>query len=233
MSRWPSLRPLRPFSLGYGGETLRPGHEAVPRGAADVDDVVVAVEDPVREGVLAETLPEAFDRVEVGAVWRQRHQGEGVRDDRAFGDVPAGPVETRSSIAASPIVAPSVRARWATVQARRTTAWAPGATVPADFVEMGGHRFGGRMRHDERRAGGALRADGTGKVGPGVATVFRCPRAGAFAGPEAREGSLLTDPCVRRENGPLGRFLTRLTPGTKSPAAFLSPSGAGPRAPDR
>ena len=85
-----------------------------------------------------------------------------------------------------------------------------GRDVPADFVEMGGHRFGVRMRHDERRAGGALWADGTEKVGPGVATVFRCPRAGAFAGPEAREGSLLTDPCVRRENGPPDRFLARL-----------------------
>ena len=88
-----SVFDLRPLSLGCGGETLRPGHEAVPRGAADVDDVVLAVEDPVREGVPAEMVPEGFERVEVGALWRQRHQGEGVRDDRAFGDVPAGSVE--------------------------------------------------------------------------------------------------------------------------------------------
>ena len=76
---------LRAFSEGDRGEALRHGDAAVPGRAA--------VEYPVGEGVLAKVLPEVRDRVEFGAVWRRRHQGDVVRADGACGIVPTGAVE--------------------------------------------------------------------------------------------------------------------------------------------
>src|SRR6267378_1869439 len=45
--------------------------EAVPGKAAVIDDVVVGLEDAVGEPVVADELPDVFDRVELGRLRRQ------------------------------------------------------------------------------------------------------------------------------------------------------------------
>ena len=42
--------------------------------AAVVEDIVVGLEDPVGEPVIAQELPDVFDRVELGRAARQRQQ---------------------------------------------------------------------------------------------------------------------------------------------------------------
>src|SRR5947209_12247690 len=54
-----------------------------------VDEIVVGFEDAVREPVVAHKLPEVFDRVELGAFWRQRNDGDVGRHDEAPRQVPA------------------------------------------------------------------------------------------------------------------------------------------------
>jgi len=48
--------------------------EAVLGEAELVDDVVVGLKDPVRQPVVAHELPQALDRIELGAARRQRHE---------------------------------------------------------------------------------------------------------------------------------------------------------------
>ena len=45
--------------------------ELVPRHTAVVDEIVVRFEDAVRKPVVAQELPDVFDRIELGAFWRQ------------------------------------------------------------------------------------------------------------------------------------------------------------------
>jgi len=69
--------------------------------AACIDDGLVAFPDKVAEGVLAEVLPDVFDRVQFGGVRRQRQQGNVVRDHKgAAGFVPTGTVENEDGVGA-------------------------------------------------------------------------------------------------------------------------------------
>ena len=54
--------------------------ELVPGFAAEGDDVVVGFEDPVRQPVVAEELPDVLDRVQFRRPGRERQQGDVVRD---------------------------------------------------------------------------------------------------------------------------------------------------------
>lgn len=60
-------------------------NEVAPCGAAVSDDVVVALEDPVPEPVVAHELPEVFDRVEFGRARRVRPDGDVRWDDKGPG----------------------------------------------------------------------------------------------------------------------------------------------------
>ena len=57
--------------------------EAVPGGAAGVEDVVVARPEAVREEALAQVEPDPLDRVQLGRVGRQEDRGEVGRARRA------------------------------------------------------------------------------------------------------------------------------------------------------
>ena len=65
-----SYTDLRPVTRGDGGDAFRSCDKCVPSVAAGGDDAVVAFEDALREVVLAEELPDVFDRVQFRAVGR-------------------------------------------------------------------------------------------------------------------------------------------------------------------
>ena len=63
-----------------------------------IDDVVIGLEDAVGEPVVADELPDVFDRVELGRLRRQRHQGDIVGDVELGRKVPAGLIEQQNSM---------------------------------------------------------------------------------------------------------------------------------------
>lgn len=65
-----------------------------------VKGVVVALEDPVREVVVAQELPEVFDRVALRCAGRQGHEGDAVRDLQFAGEVPAGLIQQKDGMGA-------------------------------------------------------------------------------------------------------------------------------------
>lgn len=65
-------------------------HEPVPGLAAMLEDVVVGCEDAVGEPVVAHELPNIFRRIELGAFWRQRDNGDVFRNTEFVRGVPAG-----------------------------------------------------------------------------------------------------------------------------------------------
>ena len=56
--------------------------ETVPGEAAMIEDIVVGFEDAVRQPVVAHELPDVFDRVELRAFGRQRHEGDITGNDQ-------------------------------------------------------------------------------------------------------------------------------------------------------
>ncbi len=68
---------------------------------------------------------------------------------------------------------------------------------PGDPGEVGVHRRGIGVGHDQRGGGSAFGANGAEDASPGVAGIARRARAGAAPGPDAGEGALLADPRVR------------------------------------
>src|SRR5579864_4634667 len=66
--------------------------------------------------------------------------------------------------------------------------------MSADFGQVLVHRIDVHLRHDDRSADAALRADGSEQVRPFETTVARHARSGAAPSPDARNGPLLTDP---------------------------------------
>lgn len=68
-----SINPC-PGSGGDGAYNVELGQEAVPGLTAGLDDGGVVVPDLEAESVLAEILPDVLDRVELGAVGRQRQE---------------------------------------------------------------------------------------------------------------------------------------------------------------
>jgi len=81
---------MRPFASPDGHDVPRLIDEFVPSLAAMVDDVVVGCEDPVGKPVVTHELPDVFDRVQLGALWRQRDNGDVGRDFELVRRVPSG-----------------------------------------------------------------------------------------------------------------------------------------------
>ena len=63
-----------------------------------VDDVVLAFEHAVREPVVADELPDIFNRVQFGTFRRQRRHGDVGRDDEVARKVPAGLIDQQGSV---------------------------------------------------------------------------------------------------------------------------------------
>src|SRR4051812_43993656 len=69
-----------PLAAGDRGQAVGRRHEPVPGLAAGRDDGLVVRPDPQAELVLPQVLPHVLDRVQLGAVARQRQEGEVLRD---------------------------------------------------------------------------------------------------------------------------------------------------------
>src|SRR5215210_6385554 len=66
----------RPLPAADGAYAFGIVNQEVPGLSAGVDNVVLGVPDPGAELVLAQVVPDVFDRVELGTVGRQGKQGE-------------------------------------------------------------------------------------------------------------------------------------------------------------
>ena len=63
-----------------------------------VDELIVGSEDAVGEPIVAEELPDVFDRVELGAFRRQRNDGDVCRHDKTGRQVPTGLIDQEDGV---------------------------------------------------------------------------------------------------------------------------------------
>jgi hypothetical protein len=151
------------------------GHDApglidqvVPSLAAMIDEIVVGFEDAVGKPVVAHELPDILDRIELGAFWRQRNDGDVGRHEEASRQVPAGLIDQKDGVG-------SGRDRF------------------GDLRQMQVHRFAVTGRQDQGCALALLGADRAEDVGGSCTLVARRAGAGAALGPTAGDFVLLAD----------------------------------------
>ena len=137
--------------------------------AAQGDDLVVGFEDTVGEPVLADELPDVFDRIEFRRAGRQGQDGDVVRHGQLVGGVPSRLIEHEDGVGARP-------------------------HLGCDLVQVPLHGEGVAARQDEGGADTALGADGTEDVGGLGALVMGRRRARPPLGPAAGDLVLLPDP---------------------------------------
>ncbi len=117
-----------------------------------VDDIVVRLEDAVRQPIVAQELPDILRRIEFGAFCRQRHEGDVGRYDQLVRHVPAGAVDEESSVRV-------------------------GRDVLGDLGKQQVHREGVAGGQDERGAFAFFGADGAEDIGRGGALIMRRARS--------------------------------------------------------
>ena len=159
---------MGPFPHPDGHDFPRSVDEVVPGVAAEGDDVVIGLEDAVREPVVAHELPDVLDRVQLRRSGRQRKQGDVGRDGEFGGHVPSGLIEHQHGMGA-------------------------GIDGRADLGQVGGHRRGVAPGHDQPGALALLRTDRAEDVRPFGALVMRGARPRAAFRPAAGDGVLLPD----------------------------------------
>ena len=155
-----------PSGLGDGLKTF--GGQCVPEVTGHLEQVVVVAEHPVAQVVALEISPEAFDRVELGAVGRQVQEREVRRHLQRLGDVPAGVVEHQHDVGV-------------------------GTGGPADEGQVLVHQAGVDGRGEERGGGAGDRVDGGEEVEPVVLGLLERGRPRALVGPDVRQRPLLAD----------------------------------------
>src|SRR5262245_27108160 len=134
-----------------------------------VDEIVVGFEDAVREPVVAHKLPDVFDRIELGAFWRQRNDGDICGHDEAGRQVPASLIDQEDGMG-------SGRDRF------------------SDLCKVRVHRLAVAGRQDQGRALALLGADRAEDVGGSGTLVARAlGRVPRFPSPDGY-GSLWNGP---------------------------------------
>jgi hypothetical protein len=159
---------VRPLAQSNGHDAPGLIDELVPSVAAMVDEIVVGFEDAVREPVVAHKLPDVFDRIELGAFWRQRNDGDICGHEKAGRQVPASLIDQEDGMG-------SGRNRF------------------GDFCKMQVHRLAVAGRQDQGRALALLGADRAEDVGGSGTLVARRTGAGAALRPAASDFVLLAD----------------------------------------
>jgi hypothetical protein len=159
---------VRPLAQSNGHDAPGLIDELVPSVAAMVDEIVVGFEDAVREPVVAQKLPDVFDRIELGAFWRQRNDGDICGHDEAGRQVPASLIDQEDGMG-------SGRDRF------------------GDLCKMQVHRLAVAGRQDQGRALALLGADRAEDVGGSGTLVARRTGAGAALRPAASDFVLLAD----------------------------------------
>ena len=114
--------------------------EVVPGLAAGLHDVVVSCEDGIGQPVVAQELPDVFDGVQLGTFWRQGEEGDIVWHAQRRGGMPARLIEDQHGLRAT-------------------------GDMARDFGQMGGHRFGVAMWHDQASRHASRRADRAKDIG--------------------------------------------------------------------
>jgi hypothetical protein len=159
---------VRPLAQSDGHDAPGLIDELVPSVAAMVDEIVVGFEDAVREPVVAHKLPDVFDRIELGAFWRQRNDGDICGHEEAGRQVPASLIDQEDGMG-------SGRDRF------------------GDLCKMQVHRLAVAGRQDQGRALALLGADRAEDVGGSGTLVARRTGAGAALRPAASDFVLLAD----------------------------------------
>lgn len=157
---------MRPLSHSDGHDLPRLIDEPVPSAAALIDDVVVVLEDAVRQPVVPHELPEVLDRVQFRRPRRQEHQGDVFRHLQLRRDVPSGLVENEHGMCS-------------------------GIDGVADFEKVFLHGLGVAIGKDEASPLALFRADRAEDVSPHGALVVWGRRSGSPACPAARDLVLL------------------------------------------
>ena len=116
-----------------------------------------------------EVEPEPLDRVEFGAVGRQKERGDVGRHDEFVGDVPAGPVHQHDGVGA-------------------------GGDRLGEFGEKKVHRLGVEPGYHQRHAGVTRRAHRADDPGRAVAEVAPPARGMAALPPDVAGAAGLSDP---------------------------------------
>ena len=159
---------MRPLAQSDGHDAPGLIDELVPSVAAMVDEIVVGFEDAVREPVVAHKLPDVFDRIELGAFWRQRNDGDICGHEEAGRQVPASLIDQEDGMG-------SGRNRF------------------GDLCKMQVHRLAVAGRQDQGRALALLGADRAEDIGGSGTLVARRTGAGAALRPAASDFVLLAD----------------------------------------
>src|SRR4051812_36357929 len=137
---------MGPLAQSDGHDSPRLIDELVPRHTAVVDEIIVRFEDAVRQPVVTQELPDVFDRIELGAFRRQRHNGDVWWHDESRRQVPAGLIEQKYGVCA-------------------------GCDGGGDLLQVQVHRLGVAGRQDQGCTLTLFRADGTEDVGGSGALV--------------------------------------------------------------
>ena len=159
---------MRPLAQSDGHDAPGLIDELVPSVAAMVDEIVVGFEDAVREPVVAHKLPDVFDRIELGAFWRQRNDGDICGHEEAGRQVPASLIDQEDGMG-------SGRNRF------------------GDLCKMQVHRLAVAGWQDQGRALALFGADRAEDVGGSGTLVARRTGAGAALRPAASDFVLLAD----------------------------------------
>ena len=159
---------MRPLAQSDGHDAPGLIDELVPSVAAMVDEIVVGFEDAVREPVVAHKLPDVFDRIELGAFWRQRNDGDICGHEETGRQVPASLIDQEDGMG-------SGRNRF------------------GDLCKMQVHRLAVAGRQDQGRALALLGADRAEDIGGSGTLVARRTGAGAALRPAASDFVLLAD----------------------------------------
>ena len=142
--------------------------ELVPGMAAVIDNVIIGLEDPVRQPVFPHELPDILDRVEFRAFWRQWQQGDVVGNRQLGGEMPSGLIQQEHGVA-------------------------PRCDGERDLLQMQGHGGGVAKRQDKTGClsqGGTDRAEQIGRLG---SLILGSRRSGSTSGPTPGNLVLLTD----------------------------------------
>ena len=134
-------------------------------------DVLVALEEAVREVVVSEELPDVFGGIEFGRSRRKRQQGDVIRHAQVKRGVPSRPIQDQNRMGAS-------------------------GHLCADLPEMGLHCLGVAPRHDQPGTFSLGRTDRAENIGPLCALVMGCPGAGASSRPSSCDLVFLTNPAL-------------------------------------
>jgi len=102
---------MGPFVVSYCDDGPWPVDEAVPRGAAVVEDVVGGSEDPVQEPVVVQDPPDCLDQVQLWRVRRKWDEGDVASDDEGAGLMASGVVEQDDGVRVGGDMASDLRDR--------------------------------------------------------------------------------------------------------------------------